>query len=269
MALIDDLRAPAVTAAIHAHARAEYPRESCGLVVRAADGRALYRPCRNVSNEPKSFRIDPEEYLAAAAEGAVIGLAHSHCAVPASATGPADDGPPHPSAADMTGQMASAMPWAIVLVTDRDVSDVVWWGDQLEPPPLLGREFRHGPSGSDGRGDCGALIRDWFRIERGVTIPDFARDDAWWDDGRDLYRDNFAAAGFVDLGVKTALTDPRPGDVFLAKLKSVKVPHHGGVYVGGGLIIHHLPFRLSRRDPVAPWLRHAVTHWLRHVTSVP
>ena len=37
-------------------------------------------------------------------------------------------------------------------------------------PPLIGREFRHGASGSDDKGDCYALIKDWYFLEKGVKI---------------------------------------------------------------------------------------------------
>jgi len=51
------------------------------------------------------------------------------------------------------------------------------------------------------------------------------------------------------------------GDVFLAQVRA-PVPNHGGVYLDGGLILHHLEGRLSRREPLGPW-RRFVTHALR------
>ena len=54
------------------------------------------------------------------------------------------DGPDAPSASDIAGQMNSALPWGLCVVSaDRTVSKPFYWGDTLEPPPLIGREFRH------------------------------------------------------------------------------------------------------------------------------
>ena len=87
---------------IHAamqHARDEYPRESCGLVVDGA-----YVPRMNTAEDPlEDFRISPQGYAAAARKGTVQGVIHSH-----------PDKPDHPSRADMLGQIESGLAWGIV-----------------------------------------------------------------------------------------------------------------------------------------------------------
>ena len=230
-----------VEAAARAHAVAEYPRESCGLVVDGA-----YVPMQNRSAESNAFEMD----VSAFGDHDVQAVIHSH-----------PDGPAWPSAADMRGQITTRVPWGVLTVTSMGAGGLLWWGDGVPRPALIGRDFRHGPSGSDGRGDCYALIRDWYAEIRGIDLPEYPRDDAWWEHGEDLYRRHFPDAGFVEVDIETI----RPGDVVLAAIQS-SVPNHGGIVLPHGLILHHLRNRLSRTDPLGPWMRF-VTHALRHHAS--
>ena len=124
-------------------------------------------------------------------------------------------------------------------------------------PELVGRAFQHGVT------DCYALIRDYYRSVKGVTLPVFPRSWLWWKEGGDLYRDGFEKAGFY------RVDDPEPGDVFLAQIGS-PVPNHGGVYLGNNQILHHIssrngydPARISRRDTLLRWKKY-ITHWVRY-----
>ena len=130
---------PSVVTAIREDAIERYPHEACGLIVDS-----VYRPYRNLHPEPETaFRISPQAWVAASKRGEIQAVVHSHV-----------NGSAEPSAADIQGQIDSNVPWVIVL-TDGEVAGDPWaWGDALEPPPLIGRQFRHGPSGTDGKGDC-------------------------------------------------------------------------------------------------------------------
>jgi len=69
---------PETQAAAIAHALAEYPRESCGLVV-VVKGRERYWPCRNVATTPSDhFVMNEKDYAAADDAGEVTMLVHSH-----------------------------------------------------------------------------------------------------------------------------------------------------------------------------------------------
>lgn len=245
-----------------AHARAEYPRESCGLVV---DG--SYMPCENMARpivehqegnndcqcQLCSFRIDPA--LSAKYQGRIDAVLHSH-----------PNGPLFPSRADVEAQMQSGLVWGIICLDEERISEPMLWGDALPVQPLLGRQFNHFMS------DCYTLIRDTYRLGRAelakqgisdwpydpILLPECPRDDAWWEGDFDLYTDNFPRAGFRQISSK----EVRPGDVFLASIRSSKL-NHGGLYLGNNLIMHHLPNRLSRREPVGVWGRY-VSVWLRH-----
>ena len=229
---------------IQAHAIADYPNEACGLIV---DGD--YRAMENIADEPtEHFRMRSKDWLSAAQAGDIGAVVHSH-----------PDGPDCPSAEDMRRQIATGVPWGIVSCNGSGALAPFWWGMNAIPP-LIGRGFRHGVT------DCYALIRDYFRAERGVVLPEFPRDWEWWCEGADLYSEGFPKAGFRRLEDGEAAA---PGDVFLAQVRA-EVPNHGGVLLDGGLALHHLTARLpvdatrlSRREPVDRW-RKFITHWLRY-----
>jgi len=76
-----------VVADILAHARAEAPRECCGLLVGNGDRIERSVRARNLHADPSRYLIDPEDHFAtirvARAEGReVIGAYHSHPAHP-------------------------------------------------------------------------------------------------------------------------------------------------------------------------------------------
>ncbi len=83
----------AIRQAIVAQAKADYPNESCGLIVGdglAADGgRALrYEPTRNRAASPYRYEIDPAELLRLTietddADEVFWGIVHSHTHTPA------------------------------------------------------------------------------------------------------------------------------------------------------------------------------------------
>lgn len=228
---------------IKLHAVAEYPRESCGLILSNGE----YLPCENTAADPEhDFRIAVKEMARN-----IAAVVHSH-----------PDGPGEPTASDMQSQISCGVPFGICVSYKDYAEPAFFWGDSLPVLPLLGRQFRHGPSGSDGRGDCYALVRDYYRLERGVALPDFPRDNDWWRSGEDLYSANFEEAGFRAM---TPEEQPEPGDVALIIVPRSNVVNHAAVYLGSGLILHHLYNRLSVREPVGRWQRHIV-RWIRYET---
>jgi [CysO sulfur-carrier protein]-S-L-cysteine hydrolase len=82
-----------IRAAVVAQARAEYPNESCGLIIgdrSAADGgRALrYEPARNKAASPYRYELDPADLLRLTietddADQVFWGIVHSHTRTPA------------------------------------------------------------------------------------------------------------------------------------------------------------------------------------------
>ena len=204
-------------------------------------GRERYWPARNISEADDQFVIAPEDYAAAADAGEVVAVFHSH------------DGLPEPSGADRSACEASGVPWYILGLPSGLWAEIRPGAPILSP--LLGREFVFG------RQDCYSLIRDWYLAERGVVLPDFARTWDWWLRGENLYEAHYATAGFVEC----RHDDLREGDVLLMQIGRSAVPNHAGVWMSDDTVVHHLPKRLSSRDPMDGYLRAAIRRCLRYV----
>jgi len=102
----------------------------------------------------------------------------------------------------------------------------------------------------------------WASVEpSGYFAPlvGFVRFDDWWKRGENLYLENFAQAGFFQVDAD----ELKVGDCFLMQVAS-PVPNHAAVYLGDGLILHHLQGRLSSRDVYGGYWQKVTTHILRH-----
>ena len=92
-----------------------------------------------------------------------------------------------------------------------------------------------------------------------MTLPNLPRDDDWYKQGLDLLSlENIEAAGFRRVGAKRH-ADGRSG----AQVTDDTNRHHCGLYVGRGLILHHMEDRLSCREPIRPWMK-TIRYFLRH-----
>ncbi len=223
------------------HAEGTYPRECCGLVVRLAGdaGAIVYAPCANISPDDSGqdqFVISPEDWAQAEDRGEILAVCHSH---------PNESA--NPSQADLVMCERSGLPWIIVGWPSGVVRSCEPTGYQA---PLVGREFFHGVL------DCYTLVRDYYQRELDIELPDFEREDAWWDKGQNLYRDNFAAAGFVEVNE----AEPRQHDALLMQVRS-DVENHAAVYLGDQVILHHLYSRLSERTVYGGY-------WHRHTRAI-
>ena len=210
------------------HALAEAPRESCGLILDDA-----YVPCRNIADDPVgSFQIDGATMVLARQSGRLRAVVHSH-----------PDGPACPTRTDMAYQAEGEIPWGIVALSPVHGAELFFFGDSLPIAPYEGRVFRHGVA------DCYALVRDWYRREKALTLPLTPRDPGWWDIGQNVIEDNLGQFEFDALGPEAEL---EVGDVPLFQV-AARVINHTGIYLGHGLVLHHLGNRLSRVDVLGPW----------------
>lgn len=240
-----------VLAAASAHASREAPNEACGVVVCGA-----YRPCENVAADPENqFEISADTLAPLVVSGALEGIIHSH-----------PGGPWHPSKHDMASQIATAVPWAILVPGETGAELACWWGG--ERPVVFTSEGLHVPRAFlHGVSDCYSMIQDYYREMRGVDLDNIPREWEWWQDPEthgSLYLDNLAGQGFeivsTDPGAFSSIA--KPGDAYLMAIRS-KVPNHAGIYLGEGLLLEHMQGNLSHREPIARKLKH-ITHWLRY-----
>ncbi len=207
---------------IREHAQKAMPEEACGLIVNRGGEQIAVR-CLNSAGFPrKSFRVHPRAFEAAEKQGKVIAVYHSHPWRPAAAT---DE--------DKTSSEACKLPF-IILSWPTDIWDFYapcGWRAQL-----IGRPFCHGVL------DCYTLCRDYYAEVLKIELPDFYRDDLWWNKGdEELFLNNFEKAGFVEVN------DLLPDDGILMQLPRHNVVCHAAIYLGDGHMLHHIPDRLSCR----------------------
>ena len=228
----------AVKTQIAEHAGRESLRECCGLIL-IRKGKQSYFPCRNIAVGTDQFTIDPEDYANAEEAGDIVAIIHSHVNLS-----------PKPSQADLVSCEASGLPWFIYGHPMRTWEELYPTGYKA---PYVGRQWSHGVL------DCYAIIRDWFANERGIFLPDFERHDDWWLKGENLYEENFEKCGFKEI----SRDDLRGGDLIFMQI-GAPVSNHAAIYLGDGIILHHIHNRLSTRDVYGGYWLKNTTRYLRH-----
>lgn len=202
------------------HARKESPKESCGLVVSHGLNQAKYIPCRNVAGENEEFRIHRDDWCNVEDAHTILAVVHSH-----------PGGTTEPSELDKKVQgLPNFLPWIIV------VPETGEWRRlrRLEYPGVV---FAWGIS------DCYSIVYDYF-----PDMLDFVRYPDFWE------KEDLFGKGLILSGFEVVDTDPEVGDVLLFAIRS-SVINHCGIYVGDGMIRHHLPGRVSVVEPIGAWVK--------------
>ena len=237
--------------AITAHALAEYPRESCGVIV----GKE-YIPCKNIAADDAQFEICPIDLVGAEKEGKIKAYVHSH-----------PDGNCEPSQPDRVQMNLHGLPWIITNGVDVELHKPDGY-----QAPLLGREYHHGLM------DCYTLVKDYYARELGITLNDYDRDDVWWESAKSkpLYLDNFKAEGFVEVNTI------QKHDAILCRLGRTEHVNHALVFIGDGnlssertedvisdcLVLHHPYNRESLREIYGEQWQRRTHVILRHESQI-
>jgi len=221
------------------HAQLQYPKEACGLLV-VVKGKRKFWPCKNLAETAQDyFELNPVDYAAAEEAGEIIAVVHSHPFTK-----------PEPSMADQVACNRSGLPWYIVNPITKE------WGE-VKPnnyqPPLVGREYCWGAL------DCWSCVRDWYKQEWNLELPDWPRPKINdWNEAP-LFEELYETAGFREISLKNL----QPGDALLMSIVS-KHLNHVAVYVGDQYVLHHMTGRLSSRDLLGDWLLKCTGKVLRH-----
>lgn len=194
------------------------------------DGETVYRPSLNVALAPRhQFEISPDEWLKFG--DSVLAVVHSH-----------PDGEPYLSGADRQAQLATAVPWVLVVRKGLRVFRPV--------PHLRGREFVYGKT------DCYSMIADAYHLA-GIELMAVDRGEMDEDAAKNLFENFAPEAGFAHVS-----DDLRAGDVVLTAHSGNA--NHAMLYLGKGEILHHAYRQLSRREPYSDyWQQRTASVW-RH-----
>lgn len=215
------------------HAKAEQPREACGLLI-VIKGRIKYFRCENLAQRNNEFLLNPDDYARFEEKGEVVAIVHSHC-----------NEPETPSEADKYGCEASGLTWFIVSIPGEQWAEINPSG---YVQPLIGRKYLYGVF------DCYSLVRDFYRMQRGIELLDFPRMGEWWLRGEEWFLDNFKKAGFEEV----PFSEARNGDLLFFKV-GANVTNHCGILLEDGFILHHCIGRLSSRDVFSDYWRQKLT----------
>lgn len=207
-----------------------YPNEACAYIIKNK-----LVPVNNISETPdRNFELSLEDSLL---QFKASGFIHSH-----------PNGPFWPSGADMISQKSCKVPFGIVTCTKDSCSTSIWLHDNNLSIQLEERPFIHGIF------DCYSLIRAYYKQAQNLVIPDFPRDMSWWEKDKngnhpDLYMRNFELAGFKEIDKDDQM---QIGDGILMSIQT-NVVSHAAVYIGDGLLLHHLRGKISKKDSATAW----------------
>lgn len=229
---------PDVIEAFRQHAVEAFPQECVGVIT--ASG---YERLVNRHPDPTRFFDAGEEVDVRIAGGEILALCHSHNL---------DTGLDHPSVEDQRGQIASGIPWGLCIVQHGLADEPFFWGAGIaDGVPLMPRDWRWGPTGTDGRGDCFSLIQDWYREHQGLRLPDQARDGNWERENPGQYEQGWRDLHFTPIVER----DLQVGDLILVSVRFGGRANHGMIYLGGDTVLHQAQNRLTVRESYGFWRR--------------
>lgn len=228
----------AIVASILKHAKVEAPNECCGIIV-FDGGKCRYVKSENVSHSPtSSFMLD--QSVVDAHKGNISYVVHSHVT---SSCEPTD--------IDKAQSELCKIPFVIVSLVSELISIYEPNGFEL---PYEDRQFVYALS------DCRTLATDYYRREFGISVMDDPlRPATLWGDGSDYSIEKT----LLERGFKRVSGDLQHGDLLLMNLQS-SVVNHIAVYLGGGIILHHLLDRPSASEVYSGYWRKNTECVMRH-----
>lgn len=212
------------------HAKREFPKECCGLLLRNENNALIYIACNNVADDPtQTFQVDPMDIIAVSPNLEIIGIVHSHT-----------NNKNYLSKYDLLNQRTNNLDW--YLICGNSIT-------KYRPiQSLLKRDFKFNEQ------DCYNLFQDVYMLA-GIDFPSFKYVENWYELGQNLYVDNLQKYDFEKVN------EPELGDVILFQVGS-EIPNHCGIYIGNQMFIHHSINQLSKRDLLGGyWLKHTHSIW--------
>jgi cell wall-associated NlpC family hydrolase len=123
----------------------------------------------------------------------------------------------------------------------------------IEYENLVGNPFQLGTY------DCLRMVRDFYKQNFDIDIPNYARPTNWNSDTLDLIGLLHSKLGFE----KVDTWKLQPGDILATAIGTSK-PNHMVIYVGDNMILHHKTGAMSAAETFRPWWKMVTCYVLRH-----
>jgi len=210
------------------HAKDTFPNESCGVIYE--DG---YIPFENKSdNVSNSFLINDPLFDNLYIEDKVKCIIHSHN----------DHG--HASKGDQIQQQELDLPFGIINLKNKSITQIAFWGESIPTEPLMKRTFFFGVW------DCFALVRDFLIQKYNIIPPDPPREYGFWLRNESVFED-WIQEGKTPFRKISNFKNVLPGDVLFYNLFGNKYINHCGVVSDDNLVLHHFEHRVSTKTPIS------------------
>lgn len=222
---------------IENHARAEFPKEACGVLVKSdTSSQIIAIPLRNEARFPELyFQIPTEDYLRYKLSGNLLAIYHSH-----------PRGTKELSEADLKCSEELVVPSLVYSLSQDDYS---YYEPKNYITPLEGRMFVPLVF------DCVSLVHDYFKQKYSLNYPMFPRKLEHINEGMDITESYCRNNGF------SRIDKPVPNCVIGMTLLGGKFPNHLGVYLEKGIMLHQLVSRVSCREVYGGY-------WEKHTTVI-
>jgi len=202
------------------YCRSQLPYEACGIFT---DDEFI--PYENVAEDRlTSFRIEEDLY----SNDEVKCIIHSHNDSPAC------------SYRDKENQQNMGIPYGIINFKDEITKHVIFFGDTLEIEPLKGRPYFWAAF------DCLTLVRDYYRINYDILLPDPPKKWGFWEDDIPMFEGFLKDSKQIHI---IELHEAEEGDILLYNSVG-KYINHCGILLDGGLALHQFVNRLSATYPI-------------------
>ena len=199
-----------------------WPEEACGVF---SEGRFI--PFENRAEDPKkNYIIDSIKFSSLLVDDKIDCIIHSH------------DNCPRLSYSDMQTQEEIGVPHGVINFKKRSVTHVIFWGEELPMAPLLGRPFFWGVS------DCLTLVRDYYKINYNIELPNPLREWGFWKKGITMFEDGLEEADYL---VRVEPKQAKEGDLLFFGNETI---NHCGILLKRGLTLQQFVGRLSAEYPI-------------------
>lgn len=194
---------------IKEYALANRGSEICGLLIKNKDDINFYK-CRNISYYKEyNCILNPFDYIKASKVGKIIGHVHSQ-----------EDR--YPSFIDYLNAISHNI-YSIIYSWKYDKFSII----EPKLKTYLNLEYKLG------KNDCFELVKNYYKNELDITIPEHKRYDKWELDNPNLIINNIEGDGFH----KVNFEDIKKNDIIIFNIYDI--PCHLAIYLGSGLILHH------------------------------